>query len=69
VGYQLASVVGGGFTPFIAAVMVEVSGGSWHLMAAYLAVGCLISVWVASMMSGVQPTTMPSGLPAGARKK
>ncbi|ACR31552.1 shikimate transporter [Burkholderia glumae] len=50
VGYQFASVVGGGFTPFIAVALVSVGGGSWHLVAAYLALGCLISVLVAARM-------------------
>ncbi|NGP04810.1 shikimate transporter [Rhodococcus sp. 14C212] len=43
VGYQVASAVGGGFTPFVAAALVTVSGGSWHLVAVYLAGGCVIS--------------------------
>lgn len=50
VGYQFASVVGGGFTPFIAVALVNFGGGSWHLVAAYLAVGCLISLIVAASM-------------------
>lgn len=50
VGYQFASVVGGGFTPFIAVALVSVGGGSWHLVAGYLAAGCLISVIVAVRM-------------------
>jgi MHS family shikimate/dehydroshikimate transporter-like MFS transporter len=50
VGYQVASVVGGGFTPFIAVALVSFAGGSWHPVAAYLAVGCLISVLVAGSM-------------------
>jgi MFS transporter, MHS family, shikimate and dehydroshikimate transport protein len=50
VGYQFASVVGGGFTPFIAVALVGVGGGSWHLVAAYLAAGCLISLAVAARM-------------------
>ncbi|MDR3097858.1 MAG: shikimate transporter [Paraburkholderia sp.] len=50
VGYQFASVVGGGFTPFIAVALVSFGGGSWHLVAAYLAVGCLISLIVAASM-------------------
>ncbi|WP_070105811.1 shikimate transporter [Burkholderia plantarii] len=50
VGYQFASVVGGGFTPFIAVALVSVGGGSWHLVAGYLALGCLISVLVAARM-------------------
>jgi len=50
VGYQVASVIGGGFTPFIAAGLVGFSGGSWHPVAAYLAIGCLISVLVALFM-------------------
>ncbi|WP_416062634.1 shikimate transporter [Rhodococcus indonesiensis] len=47
VGYQVASAVGGGFTPFIAAALVTVSGGSWHLVAVYLAGGCVISGLIA----------------------
>ncbi|WP_133646110.1 shikimate transporter [Paraburkholderia flava] len=50
VGYQVASVVGGGFTPFIAVALVNMAGGSWHPVAAYLAGGCLISVLVAAWM-------------------
>ncbi|MGH8780140.1 shikimate transporter [Paraburkholderia sp.] len=50
VGYQVASVVGGGFTPFIAVALVNMAGGSWHPVAAYLAAGCLISVLVAARM-------------------
>ena len=50
VGYQVASVVGGGFTPFIATALVGVAGGSWHPVAAYLAGGCLLSVVVAARM-------------------
>jgi MHS family shikimate/dehydroshikimate transporter-like MFS transporter len=50
VGYQFASVVGGGFTPFIAVALVNMAGGSWHPVAAYLATGCLISVLVAWKM-------------------
>ena len=43
VGYQVASVVGGGFTPFIAAALVDMAGGSWLPVAIYLAVGCALS--------------------------
>ena len=50
VGYQVASVVGGGFTPFIAASLVSANNGSWHLVAAYLAGGCLVSLLVAARM-------------------
>jgi MHS family shikimate/dehydroshikimate transporter-like MFS transporter len=50
VGYQVASVVGGGFTPFIAVGLVSLAGGSWHPVAAYLAVGCLLSLVVAARM-------------------
>lgn len=50
VGYQFASVVGGGFTPFIAVALVSMAGGSWHPVAAYLALGCLLSVLVAWKM-------------------
>jgi MHS family shikimate/dehydroshikimate transporter-like MFS transporter len=50
VGYQVASVVGGGFTPFIAASLVRFAHGSWHPVAAYLAGGCAISFVVAFLM-------------------
>lgn len=50
VGYQVASVVGGGFTPFIAAALVTFSGESWHSVALYLTAGCLLSALTALMM-------------------
>ena len=50
VGYQVASVVGGGFTPFIAAALVTFSGGSWHSVALYLTAGCLLSALTAMLM-------------------
>ena len=50
VGYQVASVIGGGFTPFIAAALVTFSGGSWHSVAIYLTGGCLLSAVTAKLM-------------------
>ncbi|MGF7128592.1 MHS family shikimate/dehydroshikimate transporter-like MFS transporter [Paraburkholderia sp. EB58] len=50
VGYQVASVVGGGFTPFIAVGLVSLASGSWHPVAGYLAIGCLLSLVVAARM-------------------
>ena len=50
VGYQVASVVGGGFTPFIAAALVTLSGGAWHSVAIYLTAGCLLSALTAMLM-------------------
>lgn len=50
VGYQVASVVGGGFTPFIAAALVTFSGGDWHSVAIYLLAGCMISALTALLM-------------------
>ncbi|UGB01041.1 shikimate transporter [Leclercia sp. G3L] len=50
VGYQVASVVGGGFTPFIAAALVTFSGGDWHSVAIYLLAGCLLSAATALLM-------------------
>ncbi|HKS32364.1 MAG TPA: shikimate transporter [Enterobacteriaceae bacterium] len=50
VGYQVASVVGGGFTPFIAAALVTFSGGEWHTVAIYLTAGCLLSAATAMFM-------------------
>ncbi len=49
VGYQVASVICGGFTPFIATALLGVDG-TWHSVAAYLAGGCLISVIVSARM-------------------
>ncbi|VTM10078.1 Proline porter II [Raoultella terrigena] len=54
VGYQVASVVGGGFTPFIAAALVTFSGGSWHSVAIYLTAGCLLSAITAMLMKKPQ---------------
>lgn len=51
VGYQLASALAGGFTPFIATYLVGVGDGSWYLVGAYLAVGCLISISVAAYLA------------------
>lgn len=50
VGYQVASVVGGGFTPFIAAALLTFSGGEWHSVAVYLTAGCLLSALTAVFM-------------------
>ncbi|GHB31985.1 shikimate transporter [Salinicola rhizosphaerae] len=50
VGYQVASVIGGGFTPFIAAALVDLAGGSWTPVAVYLAGGCLLSFAGAAWM-------------------
>lgn len=50
IGYQLASAIAGGFTPFIATALVSWGGGSWYLVAAYLAGGCLISTLIALLM-------------------
>ncbi|KKB62044.1 shikimate transporter [Robbsia andropogonis] len=50
VGYQVASVVGGGFTPFIAVGLVGMAGGSWHPVAGYLLAGCIISFFVSWKM-------------------
>ncbi|MBZ9582919.1 shikimate transporter [Klebsiella quasivariicola] len=55
VGYQVASVVGGGFTPFIAAALVTFSGGSWYSVAIYLTVGCLLSALTALLMKKHAP--------------
>ncbi len=50
VGYQVASVVGGGFTPFIATALLTFSGGDWHYVALYLLAGCLLSALTAMLM-------------------
>lgn len=50
IGYQVASVVGGGFTPFIAAALVTFSGGDWHSVAIYLLAGCLLSAATCLLM-------------------
>lgn len=52
VGYQVASVVSGGFTPFIAAALVTFSGGSWHSVALYLTAGCLLSARILPRAAG-----------------
>ena len=54
VGYQVASVVGGGFTPFIAATLITYFAGNWHSVAIYLLAGCLISAMTALLMKDSQ---------------
>lgn len=54
VGYQVASIIGGGFTPFIAAALVLWGNGSWHYVAIYLAIGCLLTALVAACMPKTQ---------------
>ncbi|WP_252990348.1 hypothetical protein, partial [Shigella sonnei] len=54
VGYQVASVVGGGFTPFIAAALITYFAGNWHSVAIYLLAGCLISAMTALLMKDSQ---------------
>ena len=54
VGYQVASIIGGGFTPMIAASLVIWADGSWHYVAIYLAIGCLLTTVVAAMMPKTQ---------------
>lgn len=54
VGYQVASVVGGGFTPFIAAALLNFSGGEWHSVAIYLMAGCVLSALTAMFMKTSQ---------------
>ncbi len=54
VGYQVASVVGGGFTPFIAAALITYFAGNWHSVAMYLLAGCLISAITALLMKDSQ---------------
>ncbi|MFB6849980.1 shikimate transporter [Streptomyces sp. NPDC056373] len=66
VGYQLASAVGGGFTPLIAGSLVIWADGSWTLVAAYIALGCAISFLVALRMRG---SGAAAGSPEEVRKR
>ena len=50
VGYQVASIIGGGFTPMIAAALVIWGDGSWQYVALYLVLGCFITALVAATM-------------------
>lgn len=52
VGYQLASIIGGGFTPFIATGLIFLAHGHWIFVAIYLTVGCLLTSIVAARMKG-----------------
>ncbi|MFJ2112387.1 shikimate transporter [Streptomyces sp. NPDC087850] len=78
VGYQFASAIAGGFTPFIAVALATATGGSWHLVAAYLFVGCAISAVLAWNLArdhrtgpekptGTTGTTGTGAAPASAR--
>ena len=48
VGYQVASAIAGGFTPFLATAMLEAADGRWWPVATYLLVGSLVSAAVAA---------------------
>lgn len=50
VGYQVASAVAGGFTPFLATALLGVAGGHWWPVATYLTVGALVSAAVAGLV-------------------
>ncbi|MFJ3667235.1 shikimate transporter [Streptomyces sp. NPDC090106] len=60
VGYQFASAIAGGLTPFIAAALATATHQSWHLVAAYLVVGCLISAVLAWRLPRDRRTTEPA---------
>jgi len=51
VGYQVASAIAGGLTPFIAALLVGINDGGWYLVAAYLGIGCAVSAVIAASIS------------------
>jgi MFS family permease len=42
-GYNVGSLIGGAFTPMIAAVILT-NGGTWHLIAVYMTGSCIISL-------------------------
>ncbi|GIG26846.1 shikimate transporter [Cellulomonas denverensis] len=48
VGYQVASAIAGGFTPFLATAMLAWADDQWWPVATYLLVGCLVSAAVAA---------------------
>jgi MFS transporter, MHS family, shikimate and dehydroshikimate transport protein len=63
VGYQLASAVGGGLTPLIAGSLVIWAGGSWSLVAAYVAAGCLVSFVIALRLRSADRSDGPQTVP------
>lgn len=48
VGYQVASAIAGGFTPFVAMLLLSWAGDRWWPVATYLLVGSLVSAAVAA---------------------
>ncbi|MDX3697038.1 shikimate transporter [Streptomyces europaeiscabiei] len=62
VGYQLASAIGGGFTPLIASSLVIWAGGGWTLVAAYIALGCAVSFLVALRIRGDEESGAPEAV-------
>lgn len=53
-GYQLGTVVGGGFAPFVAALLFEAGGHTPWLIAGYLSVLAALSLWATA--HAVDPT-------------
>ena len=64
VGYQLASVIGGGLTPLIAGALVLWAGGAWVLVSLYLLIGCGISFTVALNLPTGDAAPRPAPAPA-----
>lgn len=68
VGYQVASAIAGGLTPFIAALLVGINDGGWYLVAAYLGIGCAVSAVIAASIShgdADRTTTAPAEAESG----
>lgn len=63
VGYQIASTIGGGFTPFIAAGLTAAAGGAWYPTAVYVTAGCLISFLLMATMKSRSPIEESGTLP------
>ncbi|WP_211903284.1 MFS transporter [Saccharopolyspora erythraea] len=59
VGYQVAGALGGGFTPLVAGVLVNASGGGWTLVALFLALSCGASLVAGLMMAKDAPAREP----------
>ncbi|ALU38477.1 MFS transporter [Kocuria flava] len=60
-GYQVGTIVSGGMTPFIAAALLALGGGSPWLICAY--VGVLAALSVVAALAAADPVTDPASAP------
>jgi MFS family permease len=63
VGYSLGAVLGGGLAPFIASLLMEISGGQSWTVSLYLAIGGAITLGSLLFLKSVNASTIAAPRP------